>query len=133
MAPEENIYIRSGQDRPAYIPRMGLKSGPNTQFFKSIRDCCNGENTVLMNEVDCFPVSKYWLSRIANLVQGAEPFWVLGSPYRGYGRLGSDIVAHVNGNALYGVGTTGFNDVLMKYWYEGLVDAISINPEMAYD
>jgi len=130
---EENIYVRHGLPPPAHIPKLGLKSGPNTQFFKSILEFCGGENTVLLNEVDCFPVGPDWLLRIAGLVGGSEPFWVLGSPYRGYGKLGPDIVAHVNGNALYGVGMNGFRDDLITYWYDGLLCAISTTPDIAYD
>lgn len=133
IPPEENIYVRIGEQPPARIPKLGFKSGPNTQFFRSILDHCADESVVLLNEVDCFPASKDWLGRVTKLVEGNEPFWVLGSPYRGYGKLGPEIVAHINGNALYGVGTDGFKDVLMKYWYEGLCEAVPVNPDLAYD
>jgi hypothetical protein len=133
IPPEENIYVRSGQESPANIPPLGLKNGPNVQFFSSLLDFCPDEDVVLLNEVDCFPATKDWLPRLSRLAQGSEPFWILGSPYRGYGKLGPDIIAHINGNALYGIGTDGFRDVLMKHWHEGLTNAVVGNPGLAYD
>lgn len=132
IPPEENIYIRTGQTPPAKIPPLGLKSGPNTQFFRSMTRFCEGQNTVLLNEVDCFPVRADWIGRLQKLVAGGEPFWILGSPYRGWGRIGPEILMHVNGNALYGVGMPGFGTFLRE-WEAALTEAVKVNPDLAYD
>ncbi len=132
IPPEENIYIRTGQQPPERIPRLGLKSGPNTQFFCSLSKFCVGENTVLLNEVDCFPVVGDWIGRLKGLVAGAETFWILGSPYRGWGRLGPELLSHVNGNALYGVGVRGFAKFVSE-WEQLLAEEVTRNPDLAYD
>lgn len=132
MTPEENIYVRMGQEPPAHVPPLGLKSGPNTQFFRSLSRFCEGQKTVLLNEVDCFPVRSDWLQRLKLLVSGSEAFWVMGSPYRGSGKLGPKILAHVNGNALYGVGMPGFADFLLE-WETTLREELKQSPDLAYD
>lgn len=132
IPPDENIYIRFGQKPPETIPPLGLKSGPNTQFFRSMAEIGQNEDVVLLNEVDCFPVQAGWLERLQQLVAGSEPFWVLGSPYRGWGRLGPDILGHVNGNALYGVGTPGFG-AFLREWESALREEVTRNPDLAYD
>ncbi|HEX6828843.1 MAG TPA: hypothetical protein VF104_07675 [Burkholderiales bacterium] len=129
---EENIYVRVGQKPPEKIPPLGLKSGPNTLFFRSLSQFCDGQKTVLLNEVDCFPVRPDWIGRLQRLVAGSEPFWVLGSPYRGWGRLGPEILGHVNGNALYGVGAPGFK-AFLEDWERSLAESVKRNPDLAYD
>lgn len=132
MTPEENIYVRMGQEPPVHIPPLGLKSGPNTQFFRSLSKFCGGQKTVLLNEVDCFPVRGDWLERMQRLVSGSETFWVMGSPYRGSTKLGPKILAHVNGNALYGVGMPGFAEFL-RGWEVSLREELKQKPDLAYD
>lgn len=132
MTPEENIYVRMGQEPPDHIPPLGLKSGPNTQFFRSLSKFCGGQKTVLLNEADCFPERGDWLERMKLLVSGSESFWVMGSPYRGSTRLGPKILAHVNGNALYGVGMPGFAEFLQG-WEASLREELKQKPDLAYD
>lgn len=132
ISAEENIYVRPGQGPPRRIPPLGLKSGPNRQFFCTLTRLLGSESTVLLNEVDCFPVRWDWLARLRRLVAGSEPFLILGSPYRGLGRLGPEILQHVNGNALYCVGAPGFAEFL-RDWELGLAEEVKRNPDLAYD
>lgn len=129
----DNIYVRPGQPVPSVIPRLGVKSGPNSQFFRSAEYCARTDNTFFLNEVDCFPIRSGWLGRLQKLVSNSETFYVLGAPYRGFGKIGPDILTHVNGNALYGVGVPGAQDFFFKLWADGLADYIKKDMHAAYD
>ena len=127
---EDNVYFRDDDREPLKVPMYGLKSGPNLQFFRTMR-ACRSHNTVLLNELDAYPIRVDWMSQLRRLTRGAESFWVLGSPYRGKGRLGPGL-AHVNGNALYGVGLEGFSPFL-RLWERLLLKELRDNPGLPYD
>lgn len=110
---EQDAYIR---DYTQPVGEFGYKAGPNNQFFQTLRRVERyGRYTFLM-ETDCLPIRRGWLERLQELVDGSEPFWVMGSPYRGLEKLGKDYVRHLNGNAIYAVGDPAFQTFLTEFW-----------------
>src|SRR5690606_23932418 len=65
---------------------------------------------------DCIPIRPDWLRHISSVVDGAEPFFVMGSAYRGVGRLSKSFSRHINGNAVYAVGDPDFITFLDEFW-----------------
>lgn len=129
---DQDIYIRHDQDCHLEIPPYGLKSGPNIQFFESAR-LCSEANTVLLNESDMYPISPTWVRDITTITSQSEPFWVLGSVYRGSQKLGPDIASHINGNAFYATGHEDFARYLNDIWAPGVKNMCKTLPDTAYD
>jgi len=131
---EKDIYLRQEcfEQQFEQLPPLGMKSGPNEQFFRSIRysTACN---TTLLHETDMTPVSPDWMSSVKELVEKSEKFWVLGSSYKGSNRLGPDISRHVNGNAFYATGHQDFMDFVSSTWLPELESMCKILPDTAYD
>ena len=110
---ERDVYIR---DYTKPVGDHGYKSGPNNQFFAGIRRIAKyGRYTFLM-ETDCLPIRRGWLTRLQRLVDMSEPFWIMGSAYRGVTRLSNDFVKHVNGNAVYAAGDPEFLRFVTDFW-----------------
>lgn len=94
----------------------GYKSGPNNQFFGAMAQAQDDGHTVFQMETDCVPLRAGWLSALQDLVADHDPFWVLGSRYLGVETLSPDFANHINGNAIYAVGDTGFQEFLRDFW-----------------
>ena len=133
MSASENIYIRHGQKAPASIPKFGYKSGPNSQFLSSLLHLTKEANTLLLNEVDCYPIREDWYLSCQHAIAGSEPFWILGSPYRGRGRVGPEVVQHINGNAFYGIGLPGANNFFFNLLANEMLHRVKSTPDLAYD
>jgi len=131
IADEDNIYIRKNDEIPKTLPRLGYASGPNNQFFKTMREL-NDKEYVLLNETDCVPIRADWLEQIGKRVFWNESFWVMGSSYKGITELNGDISNHVNGNAIYAAGSSEFNEFLND-WESGLAEVVKTRNYMAYD
>ncbi len=128
---DADAYIRS-YDRPA--GSQGYKAGPNNQFFQAMGIAGEyGPYTFLM-ETDCVPIRPNWLAQLSEIVDGAEPFFVLGSAYRGINTLARHYSRHINGNAVYAVGIPEFRSFLKQYWEPWLQEEVKHGDRrMAYD
>jgi len=127
----ENIYIRKNDPVPNKIPRLGYASGPNSQFFITMNKLANKEY-VLLNETDCVPYRKDWLEQLGKRVFWNEEFWMLGSSYKGISLVPSDTHSHINGNAIYAVGSHSFQEFI-GLWEQGLEETVKHRKHMAYD
>lgn len=128
---EEDIYIKHGQEWTGPVPRLGLKSGPNAQFFKTIK-YLNSSHFTLLNETDVFPLKSSWLVDLSSTLRPNHD-WVLGSHYRGEAALGPDIINHINGAAVYSTGNKEFQCFCADYWEPGVAEMCKELPDTAYD
>ncbi len=114
----------------------GQKSGPNLQFFRTIRalEHVRAEiGAVLQMEVDAFPVGQNWLSKLnSSLAKAPEDLLVAGPRYSGKSYLQEQIKEHLNGNSVYFIGCSDFCKFL-DCWEELLLKALKVAPFMAYD
>ena len=127
----EDIYIRHGQLYTDDLPRLGLKSGPNLQFFRTL-DHLKSNHFAFFNETDVFPLRPTWLAELSESLRPTHD-WVLGSHYRGQTSLGMDIVGHINGAAVYAVGNTKFQNFCSEIWEPGIEEMCKKLPDTAYD
>jgi hypothetical protein len=128
---QDDIYIKHGAELTGKTPRLGLKSGPNTQFFKTIarlRSC----GYTFLNETDVFPLTPNWLINLSSSLRRGHD-WVLGSPYCGNTVLGADIISHINGAAVYATGNSEFQSFYENYWEPGVAHMCKEYPDTAYD
>ena len=134
ISAEEDIYIRHGQaiSTDYHIPRLGLKSGPNTQFFRSLELVANYSHAFL-HETDLIPFSKHWSRQLHKEIQGSKSAWVIGAQYSGDAVLQADILGHINGSAIYASGSLEFQDFCSTHWEPALESACKIDPDIAYD
>ena len=134
LSPEEDLYIKEIPPGPLYVPKHGIKSGPNLMFFKSIRKC-KKYNTILLMETDCF-VKKRWLNKIKNFVTHSNGFWISGATYDGtvHCKAGSYMMTHINGGTgLYATGNKNFQ-IFINNAEEFIIDKIKNGiPYLAYD
>lgn len=142
LAPEESIYIRwdpeVGEMPPCELA-YGLKSGPNLQFFRSLKFVqqyqIDEQDAVLLLEMDNFPLRKFWVDELNVRLAGLPVFLVAGMHYQGETLLMDSIKYHLNGNAVYGIGHPGFKHFI-SLWEEVLVTCVSYaqsGPNVAYD
>ena len=132
ISQKDDIYVRDAKDHNDTLPRLGLKSGPNTQFFHTMRVCSNFHYT-LLNEVDMLPLRADWLQAVANVIPIYNNFFVVGSRYSGHAKLGPDIARHINGNAIYNTGNRAFQEFLDSRWEPGVEKMCKDQPDTAYD
>jgi hypothetical protein len=131
ISDDEDIYVKHGQAWPNKIPRLGLKSGPNLQFFHSLR-LARSHKFSFLNETDVFPLRTDWLTQLSSTLRVGQD-WVLGSNYRGDTILGLDIVNHINGAAVYATGLKEFQSFCDLYWEPGVEEMCKVQPDTAYD
>jgi|GEM_PF-1310995 len=112
----------------------GYKSGPNNQFFRTMYKAQNLGRYVFQMETDCVPLRAGWLSALRDHVASSPYFWVLGSAYHGLETLSPAFKGHINGNAIYAVGDSGFQDFLKTFW-EPRTHAMvkGVDKRLAYD
>ena len=114
------------------MPALGMKSGPNIQFFKSIREI-SGYDFVMLNETDAFPQHEHWKTQLLSECKRGRDNIIIGSRYQGKVDLSGDIGDHLNGNAIYNLSHPLFREGLLDQWEKALCDACAINPDTAYD
>lgn len=118
--PVEDIYWRGTGSAPsAPPPPMGYAAGPNIAFMKTMRRmAAAGHDTILLLETDC-KFGPTWFERLVAYVAAAGNFWMAGALYDGRMRMNnSTVYTHINGVALYKVGSAGFQrliDEVEKY------------------
>lgn len=111
----------------------GFKSGPNAQFFGSMELLRGYGRYVFMMETDCIAIRPNWLGELERIVEGSEPFWVMGSLYRGVGRINERYRLHINGNAVYAVGDEEFQAFLADVWRPAMETLVKQVRTLAYD
>lgn len=131
LPPEKDLYIRKPKGR---APKLGNKSGPNWQFYETMRFMRDKASFVLLMEVDCQPLQPGWLEPLARTCQGNPDAWVIGAHYSGASPLPWNIARHINGNALYQVGSEKFWTFIDKTlwpWMHFYIE--KHDPDLAYD
>lgn len=126
----EDVYI---SDRSLPVGKKGYKSGPNQQFFHSVFALQGICEYAFFMETDCVPLRPDWLGMLSDLVQGAEEFWILGSPYKGQATLSRNYARHINGNAIYALGNPHFVEFAKKWQHILDETTEKIDSGMAYD
>ncbi|WP_339616216.1 hypothetical protein [uncultured Gilvimarinus sp.] len=113
----------------------GKKSGPNIQFFRtlrkifSIQPCTSG---LLLLETDAHPILQNWVFELNQRTQWfGNNVYIAGSRPVIAETIGP-IKNHINGNALYNLGNKNFPNFL-EFWEEMLTESIKLNPDLAYD
>lgn len=132
---KESVYLRKPQDNfdLANLP-YGAKSGPNIQFFKSIKFLINKgyKDSIMLLETDAIPLHDFWLKDIEEEISRIGAFYIAGAKYTGKAKLPTSIINHINGNAVYNLGARGFLDFL-SMWEATLLHCIQKDPSLAYD
>lgn len=128
---EKDLYQR---DYSAPIGKEGYKAGPNNQFLLVMRAAQPyGRYTFLM-ETDCVPTRSNWLGVLMEAAETSEPFFVMGSAYRGNEKLDPGFARHINGNAVYATGDPLFQTFLKDHWEPSLRSMIeNSDRRLAYD
>lgn len=137
MTAEESFYHKDPQvaiDLEKYP--YGQKSGPNIQFFRSMRKLKTYQrdlDSVLLMEVDAFPLGDGWLTSLNQVLSAAPADTLIAGPrYAGVSKMHENIREHLNGNSVYHVGYDDFYHFL-DCWDSLLVKTMTIAPWMAYD
>lgn len=128
---DRDLYER---DYTKTVGEHGYKSGPNNQFFETMRrSACHG-TYVFQMETDCAPLGPDWLAAMDKDVREQGPLWVLGSRYHGVHPLEPAFRFHLNGNAIYAVGDPGFQEFLEAFWESWTWRLVAeADPRLAYD
>jgi hypothetical protein len=131
LPPEKDLYIRKPKGR---APKFGNKSGPNWQFYETMRMMRDKAQFVLLMEVDCQPLHPGWLRPLAQTCLRNSEAWVIGAHYSGASPLPWHVARHINGNALYQVGSDGFwafiDDTLWPWMHDYIA---TYDSDLAYD
>lgn len=127
---DRDIYAREGSSE---MGRLGRKSGPNFLFQTLIDLATPHGGFVLQIELDCLPVQAGWVGATQAVIAAHPRAWVIGSHYAGWGMVGDDNKTHLNGNALYRVGDSGFRAFFADIWMPRLAHQIKDRPDLAYD
>jgi hypothetical protein len=137
MTAEESFYHKDPTvsiDLEKYP--YGQKSGPNIQFFRSMRKLKKDQknlDSVLLMEVDAFPLEAGWLTSLNQVLSDApEDTLIAGPRYSGVSKMHENISEHLNGNSVYRIGHADFYHFL-DCWDSLLVKTMTIAPWMAYD
>ena len=137
MPARESVYFRSLPPTAECDLPYGSKSGPNLQFFMSIKYLCNkiqaaNKGAVVLLETDAIPVKNYWIMMLDSVIAKLPEFWLAGSRYKGKSILSPAIQGHINGNAIYGIGASGFLEFL-ETWERVLLHCVKKRHWIAYD
>lgn len=129
----ESFYVReAGKAIDLDKHPYGSKSGPNIQFFRSLRRAMDHSFVlgVILMEVDAYPVKHGWLREI-NVRTGwlENEAYVIGARAEA---VPASIKNHLNGNAIYLVRSEGFNQFL-DGWEKVLLAAVREAQDLAYD
>ena len=126
----DDLYTRSNDVK---LGMYGKVSGPNLQFFNTLRLLSNLSGPILYIEVDVRPLRHNWLEKVQLDVRHSDRFWMLGSYYHGLSQLSLIDRSHLNGNAIYAVNDQEFQHFAADIWKPFLVSLISKYPYAAYD
>jgi len=138
--PADDIYIKSipfGSRIPLLkrikpLPQFGLKSGPNLQFFESIK-LCDTSGLTLLNETDMLPIAPNWIEICNEAIPSGVDFLVAGATYLGNQDLPARIALHLNGNALYNTSSKYFMEEYLPLWRQSLASMCKFKLNAAYD
>jgi hypothetical protein len=108
----------------------GFKSGPNIVFFNLIKYLIK-YNTCLILEVDCMILKDNWLDYSIKYCKN-NYFFISGTNYNGFNRIGSQIGDHLNGVAFYNTSHLGFQQFLIDIEIY-LLQELNHNKFIAYD
>lgn len=93
--------------------------GPSNMFFQLMLATPLMEDNkyefIFWMEPDCHPIRNGWLTHLYASAVSSGPYWILGSARRGTYELlrqYENIKNHINGNAIYRVGSKGFRSYL---------------------
>lgn len=115
--------------------KYGKKSGPNIQFFESLKKLSKKNadaSAAILLETDAHPIKCNWLLELNQRLQWmGKDVYVAGSKAV-LAEIQSIIKQHINGNAIYHVGKEDFFDFLM-FWERLLLESTKVNPDLAYD
>ncbi len=129
-------YIRGPVPSGLWSP-WGNKSGPNFQFFHQMQQMAlfHSEPWVLQLEGDTFLISENPKKSIDALIKENSTKWLLGGVNHPQTLLAlpDNLHSHINGAALYRVGSQMFQEFLQSVWIPSLLEVIRLHPEMAYD
>lgn len=131
LAPEKDLYIRNPTGR---VPKYGFKSGPNWQFYETMRALRAGGGFAFLMETDCRPLTPGWVGEVCEVAARHRDAWIVGAHYSGMSPLQWSLARHINGNALYHVGDDdywAFMDEFFWDWMHGYI--ASTDPNLAYD
>lgn len=137
MTVEESFYIKNPKQE-IDLERFpyGLKSGPNKQFFTTLRllqTQAQRIGAVLLMETDAFPLYDGWLERLNQYMERtASNALVAGPRYAGASKMSPHISLHFNGNSVYCIGTADFYEFLDD-WDHLLRETLRIARHQAYD
>lgn len=136
IPPGQSFYQKNKNlDFDINIYPYGLKSGPNLQFFTTFRKLItsgpNVEN-VLQLEVDAYPICSNWLTKLNCSIQWLGSEVLMAGSHPTWGETIGFIRTHINGNAVYFLTNSGFGEFL-TFWEELLLQAVTIEPGLAYD
>lgn len=129
----EDCYIKHVYNS-IKIPKYGLKSGPNTSFFRTIR-WCQKYNTSLFLETDCI-LSPKWLTKIINYTKYANGFLISGAMYDGLvlTKADSPMRTHINGGtALYATSNKILQELIIMLGEFIEKQVVNNIPGLAYD
>ena len=134
--PSESVYLRNLPRSASCELEYGSKSGPNKQFFESMRlireSEAQGLSAVQLLETDAIPIREGWIDLINGSIMNLPDFWVAGARYQGKSRISPAIESHFNGNAIYGIGCKGF-DSFIQGWNSTLRRCVKQAHWIAYD
>ena len=131
LPPEKDLYVRNPTG-PS--PKYGFKSGPNWQFYETMKALRPGGGFAFLMETDCRPLSPGWVSEIQTVARHHRDAWIVGAHYSGMSPLHWSLARHINGNALYNVGDDEFWEFLDGFFWDWMHDYIrTIDPNLAYD
>lgn len=135
--PHQSVYYREKPDCDTSHLELGLKSGPNLQFFNSIKQILNLKEistikAVILLETDAFPLRKYWIDLINQSISNEGQFYICGSTPQGLKKVGDSIKYHINGNAIYNISHPAFN-FFLNMWENILKKSLSLKFNCAYD
>jgi hypothetical protein len=136
LSPDESVYFRKPPeafDLNTYP--YGLKSGPNLQFFRSVRhiaEQAGPKAAAILLETDAYPLRDDWISALNQRIAGLRDFLVAGAIYQGGSHIHPAIADHFNGNSIYGVGSRDFKRFL-EGWEAVLLHCVKLDERMAYD
>ena len=130
LSADDDYYER---DYSKDVGPGGFKAGPNAQFFRAMELLRPYGGYVFQMETDCYPVRPGWLTALERLVASRDPFWVMGSIYRGVDTIAPGYRDHINGNAIYAVGDPAFHEFLAEVWRPAMAELVQTTRTLAYD
>lgn len=117
---KESVYLRNISRSDSCDLPYGSKSGPNKQFYESLKvilDYCkySSQDALLLLEVDAIPIKQGWLAGLNKIIEHNPDFLIAGGKYIGKSKLSPRISQHLNGNAIYGIGSLYFRQALLGW------------------